>query len=44
MSTTSAPNAGEAGAAELDHALLMRNVPLVWEPLATLESKVGPVA
>jgi hypothetical protein len=33
-----------AGTAELDSALLMRRVPVVWEPLATLHSEVSPAA
>jgi hypothetical protein len=33
-----------AGAAELDSALLMRSVPVVWEPLTTLHSEVDPAA
>jgi Uncharacterized conserved protein (COG2071) len=33
-----------AGTAELDSALLMRRVPVVWEPLATLHSEVDPAA
>jgi hypothetical protein len=33
-----------AGTAELDSALLMRRVPVVWEPLATLHNEVSPAA
>ncbi|HEX2176751.1 MAG TPA: DUF2071 domain-containing protein [Nocardioidaceae bacterium] len=33
-----------AGTAELDSALLMRSVPVVWEPLATLHSEADPAA
>jgi hypothetical protein len=33
-----------AGTAELDSALLMRSVPVVWEPLATLHGASDPAA
>jgi hypothetical protein len=38
------PETFPAGTAEIDSALLMRCVPVVWEPLATLNSEVDPAA
>jgi hypothetical protein len=38
------PTRFPAGTAELDSALLMRRVPVVWEPLATLHTEIDPAA